>query len=120
MTKLTVWYDGSCPLCKREISALRKLDTTRAINFIDVTTAGPGAYPISRDELRARFNASDDGVLLSGAAACAAMWRAVPTLRPLGQFARIPPVLGILEGAYRVFLVVRPFLQRLAIRVGLT
>ncbi len=51
--------------------------------------------------------------MLVGASAFAAMWRAIPRLRPLGLLARIPPVLWLLEGAYRIFLRLRPRLQRL-------
>jgi hypothetical protein len=50
---------------------------------------------------------------VSGAAAFAAMWRAIPVLRPLGLLARATPVLWLLERAYRGFLVIRPRLQRL-------
>ncbi len=33
---LTVWYDGSCPLCRREIALMRRLDWRRRIDFIDM------------------------------------------------------------------------------------
>ena len=48
-----------------------------------------------------------------GAAAFAAMWRAIPLLRPLGLAARSPLILSILERGYRRFLRARPKLQRL-------
>ena len=113
MTSLTVWYDGGCPLCRREIALMRRLDRARAIRFVDVA-AGEGGCPIDRAELLARFHAEEDGRLLSGAAAFAAMWRAIPLLRPLGLAARNGLVLALLERAYRAFLRVRPALQRLA------
>ena len=49
--------------------------------------------------------------MLSGAAAFAAMWRAIPLLRPLGLAARSPLVARVLEVAYAVFLRLRPRLQ---------
>ena len=55
--------------------------------------------------------------MLSGAAAFAAMWWAIPPLRPLGLLARSPHVLSALERLYRIFLKVRPLLQRLARRL---
>ena len=64
-------------------------------------------------ELFARFHAQESGVMLSGAAAFAAMWRAIPMLRPLGLAARNPWVLAGLERLYIVFLRHRPKLQRL-------
>jgi hypothetical protein len=41
------------------------------------------------------------------------MWRAIPILRPLGILARWPPLLALLDVAYRGFLAVRPSFQRL-------
>ncbi len=111
MAQLTVWYDGGCPLCVREIALMRRLDRDRAIEWVDVAD-GASACPIDRADLLARFHAREDGALLSGAAAFAAMWRAIPTLRPLGLLARAPSVLRVLEAAYLRFLRVRPRLQR--------
>lgn len=111
MTQVTVWYDGGCPLCVREIALMRRLDRRRRINWIDVADE-ESVCPIDRSALLARFHAREDGVTYSGAAAFAAMWRAIPALRPLGLLARAPGVLPVLEAAYLRFLRVRPRLQR--------
>lgn len=111
MSKLEVWFDGGCPLCRREIALMQRLDRRGAITFTDVADEA-GACPIDRAELLARFHAREDGVMLSGAAAFAAMWRAIPVLRPLGLVARNRAVLGGLERLYLAFLKVRPGLQR--------
>jgi hypothetical protein len=50
---------------------------------------------------------------LSGAAAFAAMWRAIPLLRPIGLAAQNRVILALLERSYRLFLRIRPRLQRL-------
>jgi predicted DCC family thiol-disulfide oxidoreductase YuxK len=112
----TVWHDGSCPLCRREIALMRRLDRGGRITFIDAAGDAPIACPVDRAELLARFHAREDGTLLSGAAAFAAMWRAIPVLRPLGLIARNPLVLAGLERGYRQFLRVRPRLQQFARR----
>ena len=109
---LTVWYDGACPLCTREIALMRRLDRARRIEFVDVSDDS-AVCPRDRALLLARLHAREDGVLLDGAAAFAAMWRAIPLLRPLGVLARIPVVLTALEWAYVRFLRVRPALQRI-------
>lgn len=114
MSELIVWHDGSCPLCRREIALMRRLDRRGAIRFVDAASADDAACPVDRADLLARFHAREDGVLLSGAAAFAAMWRQIPALRPLGLAARSPVVLALMERAYRSFLRVRPRLQRLA------
>ncbi|ALL11888.1 thiol-disulfide oxidoreductase DCC family protein [Caulobacter henricii] len=113
---VTVWFDGDCPLCVREIALMRRLDKRGAIAFENV--AGDGSCPIDRADLLARFHAREaGGPMVSGAAAFAALWRAIPVLAPFGQLARLPPLLWILERAYRGFLRLRPRLQALVRRL---
>jgi predicted DCC family thiol-disulfide oxidoreductase YuxK len=108
-----VWYDGACPLCLREIALMRRLDRRGSITFVDVAAGDDPSCPVDRAQLLARFHAEEEGVIHDGAAAFAAMWRAIPLLRPLGLAARNPAVLWMLEAAYLRFLKLRPRLQRL-------
>lgn len=111
MKRVTVWHDGTCPLCQREIAMMRRLDRRGAITFVDV--AAGGTCPLGRADMLARFHAREDGgPLLSGAAAFAAMWRVIPVLRLLGEMARHRLVLPGLERLYLGFLRIRPRLQR--------
>jgi predicted DCC family thiol-disulfide oxidoreductase YuxK len=112
MSLLIVWYDGACPLCLREIALMRRFDRAGRIDFINV--ADPAAIcPLDRTLLLARLHARENGIMLSGAAAFAAMWRAIPLLRPLGLAARNRTILAVLERGYLLFLRIRPRLQRL-------
>ncbi len=114
--RLTVWYDGTCPLCLREIALMRRLDGRDAIAFVDLGDPA-SACPLDRQTLLARFHAQEAGKpVVSGAKAFAAMWRAIPALSVFGHLARIPPVLWLLDLAYGEFLKVRPRLQALARR----
>lgn len=109
---LTVWFDGGCPLCAREIALYRRLDRRGRVSFCDISEAD-AVCPIDRSELLARFHAKErNGPIVSGAAAFAAMWRAIPVLRPLGELARIPALLWMLERLYLGFLKIRPRIQR--------
>lgn len=93
---------------------MRRLDRRRAIDFVDVAPEG-AVCPVDRNLLLARFHAQErGGPVVSGAAAFAAMWRAIPLLRPVGLIARNGIVLALLERAYLVFLKIRPRLQRMA------
>ena len=112
MAKIIVWYDGACPLCIREIALMRRLDARHAIDFRDIAPAN-AVCPLDRQLMLARVHASEDGVILSGAAAFAAMWRAIPLLKPLGFIARNRLVLRLLERLYNRFLIIRPRLQKL-------
>ncbi|MDO8900807.1 MAG: DUF393 domain-containing protein [Phenylobacterium sp.] len=107
---LTVWYDGDCPLCAREIALMRRLDDEGQVEFVDLVTAAE--TPLPRQAMLARFHVTTaDGVTASGAAAFAQLWRRLPALRPLGRLAAWPPLLAVLEQAYRLFLRARPALQ---------
>lgn len=110
--EVTVWFDSSCPLCQREIALMRRLDRRGAILFVDACDPSTGC-PLDRAEILSRFHAEEKGRLLSGAPAFAAMWRAIPLLRPLGVIAGWAPLTPAFEAAYRGFLRVRPRLQRL-------
>jgi predicted DCC family thiol-disulfide oxidoreductase YuxK len=109
MTCVKIWFDGACPLCTREIALMQRLDWR--ITFIDVGDKA-ASCPIDRETLLSRFHALEQGKMLSGAAAFAAMWRAIPLLRPLGLLARNRMVLRGLEWLYVRFLRVRPSIQR--------
>ena len=108
---VTVWYDAQCPLCRREIGLMRKLDKAKRISFLAVQDEG-ASCPIAPDDMLARFHVQEGATLLSGAAAFAAMWRAIPLLRPLGLAARLPIILKGLEWLYLRFLKIRPTLVK--------
>ena len=90
---------------------MRRLDRRGAIVFTDVAMV-QGGCPIDRADLLARFHAREDGQMVSGAEAFAAMWRAIPVLAPFGRMARNRTVLGLIERLYLAFLKIRPALQR--------
>ena len=113
---VTVLYDGACPLCRREIGVYRGLDPLASVAWRDVS-APDTILPEGgqRDLYLARFHVqTGDGKVLSGAAAFVALWSVLPGWRWLGRFGRLPGMLPILEGTYRVFLKIRPHLQHLA------
>lgn len=108
--RLTIWYDGDCPICTAEIGLMRRLDSRSAIAFVDLSL--PGGRPTDHAARLARLHAQPrGGPMVSGAAAFVAMWRVIPGLRPLAVLASPPPVQWLLERAYLIFLKVRPSLQ---------
>jgi predicted DCC family thiol-disulfide oxidoreductase YuxK len=116
---LTVFYDGACPLCQREIAYYQGLDLAGRVNWVDVSATGavcPDGY--CQSDLLKRFHVqSPQGQMYSGAAGFARMWLELPGLwRYVGKVAVWPPVTAMLELAYRVFLPLRPAMQRMAKR----
>lgn len=112
---VTVYYDGACPLCRREIALYQSADGADRLCFVDVATAGAGgpAADLDRESALARFHVRDgEGRLVSGAAAFGAMWLALPRWRWLGWLVTRRPLLPVAEAAYRGFLKIRPAIQR--------
>jgi len=109
----TVYFDGSCPLCRREIDLYKRLDKGGRIQWHDVSANAPDCADLSREQAMARFHVQDEqGQLLSGARAFVAVWGYLPGWRHLARFAHLPGVTPLLELGYRLFLPIRPWLQK--------
>ena len=111
---LTVFYDGSCPLCAREIAFYKRRKGAEKIDWLDASRSKssevvPG---LTKDKALARFHIrSTDGELVSGGAAFAYLWAALPSFKFIGRIFQAQPFSSCLEGGYRVFLKIRPLLQ---------
>ncbi len=119
---LTVYYDGGCPICAREIGMYRSCRGADRIAWVDAdAVSGDVLAPgLSRDDAMARFHVIDSsGRAFSGGAAFSALWRALPAFSMLGRILSCWPFSIILEGIYRLFLILRPRLkQLLQMRLG--
>lgn len=114
---VTVYYDGSCPLCAREIGLYQKSEGSEAITFCDISRNPPPAG-FTREQAMARFHvATAEQGMTSGAKAFIALWLSLPRWRWLGKVASVPPLPWILELAYRTILPIRPAFQWLARRL---
>lgn len=115
--ELTIYYDGSCPLCRREIALYRRQPGAERLLWLDVSAGAPLGADLSCEAAMRRFHVRDaQGRLFSGGAAFARLWRALPAWRVIGWTFAWPPLSWLLALAYRVFLPLRPGLQRLARR----
>jgi predicted DCC family thiol-disulfide oxidoreductase YuxK len=114
-TRSTVYFDGSCPLCRAEIGHYRRQDHSGALCFVDVSEP-EAPVPDGLTQLRAmeRFHVrAGDGELLSGAAAFVEVWARLPRWRWAARAAALPGILTLLELGYRLFLPIRPVLARI-------
>jgi predicted DCC family thiol-disulfide oxidoreductase YuxK len=106
----TVYYDGACPVCSREIAMYQRQPGGESVQWVDVAQCdapaiGPG---LTRQAAMARLHLRrSDGSLVSGARAFAELWRALPRWAWLGRVMGIGPGLWLLEAGYRGFLVLR-------------
>jgi predicted DCC family thiol-disulfide oxidoreductase YuxK len=101
-----VFFDGDCPLCRREIDMLRRLDGGRGrIACTDI--AGPGFDPatlgVPREQLMARIHGRlADGTLVEGVEVFRQLYSAVGFGRAVAV-TRLPGMSQLLDLAYDVF-----------------
>jgi 2-polyprenyl-6-hydroxyphenyl methylase / 3-demethylubiquinone-9 3-methyltransferase len=112
LSKSTLYYDGSCPLCSAEIGLYRREERSGALCFIEVSK--PDALlpdGLTRRQTMERFHVrAGNGQLLSGAAALVEVWARLPRWRWAARAAALPGMLALLELSYRLFLPARPTL----------
>jgi predicted DCC family thiol-disulfide oxidoreductase YuxK len=111
---LTVFYDGLCPLCSREIVHYRKHAPADAVQFLDFTAPGfdAAAHGLDPKRIREVMHAKVGDELRTGLDAFIALWEAIPGLRWLARLSKLPGVhLALLMG-YVVFARLRPWLPR--------
>jgi predicted DCC family thiol-disulfide oxidoreductase YuxK len=102
----TVLYNGSCPICSREIAVYRTEAEAAAphVAFRDVTA--PDAAPaltaagLTPDDAARRFHVVQDGRVLSGLDAFVALWSALPRWRWLARLAVLPGVRTLAAALY--------------------
>ena len=99
----TVYYDGACPVCSREVGLYQRLDRSCSIKWHDVSVdAGDLAkdgvdQTDALDRLHARM---PNGNLAIGVDAFVVIWERVPILKPLALLAHLTPVRWILDRGY--------------------
>ena len=109
-TRLTVYYDEACPVCSRELGFYQRQAGAADIQWVDVATCDPRllAPQLDRNRALARLHVRrEDGEMVDGTAACAAIWRKLPRLSMLGVIASWRPVGIALELGYGAFLRLR-------------
>ena len=103
--EMEVFYDGGCPLCRREISMLRRRDQGRRVRFTDIDAADffPESLGRTHEELMARLHGRlPDGTWIWGVEVFRRLYAAAG-FRRLVRLSRWPVVSQLLEIAYRVF-----------------
>jgi len=107
MTQTTVYYDGACPVCSREIAQYRRARGAESLNFIDVTGCDEAALgpDLTREAALAAMHVRrPDGTLVQGARAFADIWAALPAFRPLAWAMRLPGAGWLADLGYAGFL----------------
>jgi len=87
--KPTVFYDGACPLCSREIAHYRQCSGSDVVNWLDISQSREqlAAYDIDYDSAMKRFHVlSPDGTYHTGAYGFVYLWS---KLKPYKIFSKL-------------------------------
>ena len=100
-----VFYDGGCPLCRREISMLQRWDRQARILFTDIDR--PEFQPENLGKTHAELMAEihgrlADGTLITGVEVFRRLYAAVG-LGPLVALTRLPGLSHLLNWGYGLF-----------------
>ncbi|MSQ09691.1 MAG: DUF393 domain-containing protein [Dehalococcoidia bacterium] len=102
---IELFYDGDCPLCKREVALLRRMDPRSRMRFTDIATPGFDAAEVGvpwqalLDRIHGRLS---DGSVIEGVEVFRRLYGAVG-FGPLVAVSRLPGISHLLEVVYRVF-----------------
>nr|WP_315468417.1 DUF393 domain-containing protein [uncultured Undibacterium sp.] len=111
----TIYFDGACPLCAKEIATYQNWRGGNQIEWIDASscTEQKLGTQLERSQALAKLHARDaNGLLVSGAAAFVTLWSQLPALRWLTPLLRQAWMIRFLDNLYLAFLYVRPLWRK--------
>lgn len=100
---LTVFFDGGCPLCRREIDHYRKLKAEAAIRWLDITRENGALeeHGLEYEAAMRRFHVLDDtGRFHVGAHGFVILWSYLPYYRYLAMLVRSLSAVPLLDRVY--------------------
>ncbi|MBV0931886.1 thiol-disulfide oxidoreductase DCC family protein [Marinobacterium weihaiense] len=101
-----LFYDGQCPLCRKEIAHYRRLDSQQRVDWRDLfdPDLDLAAYGITHeDAMRVIHGVDTQGQLQRGIAAFMPIWDALPGYRHLARMIRILHLQRPLDRIYHWF-----------------
>lgn len=104
--KTTMFYDGGCPLCRREVGHYQQLDKAKRIRWIDIDTRPEslqtvGIEPV--DAMRRLHVLTSEGEIVRGTHAFAVIWSELPYYRHISTLLRRLRALRLIEPFYELF-----------------
>jgi len=114
---LTVFYDGSCHICSREMASYQEQDAQGRLEFVDISAAAfdPASFGRSREDFMVQLHVRDAaGKFHLGVDAFPVIWEALPAnrLQWLGDLIRLPGFHLLARLGYRTFARLRTYLPR--------
>jgi predicted DCC family thiol-disulfide oxidoreductase YuxK len=103
---ITVFYDGKCGLCRREIDHYKRIAPNNIFVWQDITTniSAIEAIGVQYTEGLKLLHAQDtQGKLHVGVDAFLLIWQHIPRWKILGMFVQLPFVRPVASMTYRAF-----------------
>lgn len=103
---ISVFYDGMCGLCSREIAVYRRMDRKGRFDWVDISRHPERleAVGVSYDTAMREFHVCDgEGRVHTGVDAFVILWRGIGLLKPLAFLVRLPVIYPLVKGAYQQF-----------------
>lgn len=92
MGETEVIYNADCPICSREVAGYRRVTEAAGlpIRYSDLKRADLARWGLTEEAAARRFHVVQDGRLLDGVPAFAALWAQMPGLRWLARLVALP------------------------------
>ncbi len=103
---ITVFYDGKCGLCRREIEHYIKIAPVDVFHWVDVTIDQSTIKALNiayADALRQLHVQDEQGNMHIGVDAFIVIWKHIPRWRILSKIASLPIIRPIANKAYKAF-----------------
>ncbi|MDJ0832287.1 MAG: DUF393 domain-containing protein [Gammaproteobacteria bacterium] len=103
---IKVFYDGQCPMCRREIEHYQGLKGADRIDWVDITLSSEvlEQHDLTLDQAMARFHVLDgQGQWQVGAYGFVEMWKQLPAMRWLAILLGKLHLLPVTNWAYKHF-----------------
>jgi predicted DCC family thiol-disulfide oxidoreductase YuxK len=107
---ITVFYDGKCGLCRREIEHYKYIAPTGVFNWVDITVDPSVTQKIGisyADGLKLLHATDAKGKLHVGVDAFLLIWQQIPHWRIVATIVSFPLIRPVANIAYRIFAVWR-------------
>jgi predicted DCC family thiol-disulfide oxidoreductase YuxK len=106
MQAITVLYDGSCPICIKEMHQYQRFEKSGEVNWFDIT--GQDEWLLARQidpdaALLELHVLTPEGKLVKGVDAFILLWQRAPLLRPIAWIASLPLLKSFIKNSYGWF-----------------
>jgi predicted DCC family thiol-disulfide oxidoreductase YuxK len=112
----TIFFDGECPLCSREIEMFQRRVTDGSLAYVDISDPKfqPAEFGVDAKLVHRQMHVRNDetGRMMIGLDALIAMWECVPGFRWLATLNRRPVFRQLGQVGYAIFAWIRPKLPK--------